>query len=285
MAYYPAHLALQWSFSTLGCPELTLEQTAALARRFGVPGIEARAFEGRVDLPDLFAERYGRPEDFASRLRQEGLRLSSMDTSLKLVGNSEADRQEFLDFLPWAEAAGAPRLRVFDGGSVESGMDRDSLAAALETLEWWEKEKRSHGWKAELAIETHDSLTTAAAGHRLIEEAGEAANIIWDTHHTWKKGGASLEESWEALGSRVVHIHVKDSVSKPSARHPFTYTQLGEGEFPLVELFALLERVEYEGDISLEWERKWHPYLPPLETALEKARQLGWWTNGNQPKP
>jgi hypothetical protein len=29
--------------------------------------------------------------------------------------------------------------------------------------------------------------------------------------------------------------------------------------------------------VSIEWERKWHPYLDPMETALTRARELGWW--------
>ena len=47
--------------------------------------------------------------------------------------------------------------------------------------------------------------------------------LIWDSHHTWRLGGESLKFTWEHLGPGLRHVHVKDSVDKPSARHPFTY--------------------------------------------------------------
>ena len=30
----------------------------------------------------------------------------------------------------------------------------------------------------------------------------------------------------------------------------------------------------YKGAFSLEWEKKWHPELPPVETALERFVSL-----------
>ncbi len=33
----------------------------------------------------------------------------------------------------------------------------------------------------------------------------------------------------------------------------------------------------YNGVISLEWERMWHPYLPELDKALHHAAQMRWW--------
>jgi sugar phosphate isomerase/epimerase len=70
---------------------------------------------------------------------------------------------------------------------------------------------------------------------------------------------------------------VKDSISEPSARHPFTYVMLGNGEFDLADTLDLLRENAFAGVVSIEWERKWHPYLPPLEEALKRARSLGWW--------
>ena len=78
-------------------------------------------------------------------------------------------------------------------------------------------------------------------------------------------------------GAGVVHVHVKDSVSRPSARHPYTYVLPGDGEFPAAPLFAELRAGGFDGPVSLEWERMWHPYLPPLDEALRVAGARGWW--------
>jgi hypothetical protein len=33
----------------------------------------------------------------------------------------------------------------------------------------------------------------------------------------------------------------------------------------------------YAGAVSLEWERQWHPELPPLADALRSAAARSWW--------
>jgi hypothetical protein len=33
----------------------------------------------------------------------------------------------------------------------------------------------------------------------------------------------------------------------------------------------------FSGAVSLEWERQWHPELPPLEDALRSAFDRSWW--------
>ena len=50
----------------------------------------------------------------------------------------------------------------------------------------------------------------------------------------------------------------------------------GAGEFPMAPLRAVLA-AEYAAVVSLEWEKLWHPYLPPLDEALAVASRRGWW--------
>lgn len=258
--------------STLGCPDLTLEQALALATRHRLDALELRALAGTLELPDYFAKTYGSPATLAAQVRNSVVSLAALDTSLKLADNTPADREKFLAFVPWAEALGVTRLRVFDGGQ---NCDAFELAAANETLKWWRNLRSANRWKADVAVETHDSLFTAEKIQRFLA-AAPGTGILWDTHHTWKRGGEDPVTTWRAIKQHVVHIHVKDSISQPSARHPFTYVMPGAGEFPMSPLRAVL-RAEYAGLVSLEWERQWHPYLEPLDTALTQAAARDWW--------
>ena len=36
-------------------------------------------------------------------------------------------------------------------------------------------------------------------------------------------------------------------------------------------------RGNYDGVVSLEWEKLWRPYLPPLDEALRAAAETNWW--------
>ncbi|MFA6962016.1 MAG: TIM barrel protein [Opitutaceae bacterium] len=261
------------TFSSLGCAELSLDEVAALARRHSFRTVELRALAGTTELPTWLSARFESPAAWASHLQTLELSVIAFGTSFRLLNGKEADRAALLAFVPWAEAAGVPWLRIFDGGQTG---DAAELAHAAEVFAWWRDERRRNGWKVDLMVETHDALVTTPRLQAFFNVIPDAA-LLWDTHHTWKKGGEDPVATWRAVGARTVHIHVKDSVSRASDRHPFTYVLPGEGEFPMVPLLAELKSSGYQGAVSLEWERLWHPYLPTLETALAAAAKHHWW--------
>ena len=260
------------AFSSLGCPELTLEDTIALAERHQIPAVELRALCGTLELPSLLAATYGSPAALAERMRDCRVRIVSLDTSWGLATGASAERERFLEFLPWAEALGVRCLRAFDGNAADPAQAATLAAAAARD---WQNLRRERGWQADLRVETHDSLTDTASILAFAEAAPGTA-ILWDSHHTWRRGEDPVD-TWRAIRPLVAHIHVKDSVSRPSARHPVTYVLPGDGEFPIARLLDVLRTDNYSGPLSLEWERMWHPYLPPLDEALRCAEARGWW--------
>jgi sugar phosphate isomerase/epimerase len=261
------------AFSTLGCAEFDLPATLALAARHGLDAIEIRAMGGTVDLATYFEAAYGTPARLASVLANSPVRVCALDTSLRLIGATPESREAFLRYVPWAEAAGVPALRVFDGGV--SG-DAAEIEQALATLAWWQERARHEGWSVDVEIETHDAFADVDALARFLEAAPNC-QLLWDSHHTWRKGGCNPVEVWKLVQLHTRHIHVKDSIAKPSDRFPYSYVLPGAGEFPMTKLLQALDESSYDGIISLEWERLWHPDLPPLEDALAYAAQTGWW--------
>jgi sugar phosphate isomerase/epimerase len=261
----------QRAFSTLGSPDASVDGVLEIARSRGLQAVELRALGGSVDLPAVLEAAEGSPEALAGRLRGSPVRIASLDTSLHLVGG-EAERDKFLEFVPWAEALGVRWLRVFDGGKQ---LDEAALEEAAATVDWWRILRRANGWKVDIMVETHDSLTDSEAIRRFIAEAPGTA-ILWDAFNTWLRSGESPTGTWAAIRPHVVHVHVKDATLKPFGQHPFTYVLPGRGEFPMKPIAAAL-RSGFRGVVSLEWERLWHPYLPPVEEALDAAAAAGWW--------
>lgn len=258
-------------FSTLGCPEQSLEGAAAIAASHRLDGIEVRSLSGTVELARVFAAHFADPAALALRARAGGIRVLALDASLRLVGPTAAERDQLLALAPWAEALGVRRIRVFDGGAASAEYP---VNEARDTLRWWQGQRERHGWNVDVMVETHDALVTTAAIQRFLSAAPEVS-LLWDAHHTWRKGSEDPGVTWRALRERVVHVHVKDSIDVPSARHPFTYVLPGEGEFPIGRVLAALRDDRFAGPVSLEWERMWHPYLPSLDQALVAARN--WW--------
>ena len=259
---------LEWCFSTLGCADLDLSEITALARQHHIGLVELRAVSGRMDLPNLFAEVFGDEAKLRHWLDEEGVKIASLDSSAKLIGCPAEARQELLDFARWAQPLGIRSIRVFDGGQFDPVLSDSDRRQAIDFLTWWEDEKKAHRWDVELIIETHDALCQAAHCRALADACDFPIHILWDAHHTWKKGKEDPMKTWSEMKDLVRHIHFKDSISVPSARHPFTYVGLGEGEFDLSALIDRLRLDQFSGPVSLEWERQWHPYMDPLEVAL-----------------
>jgi sugar phosphate isomerase/epimerase len=267
---------MPWGFTTLGCVDFGLEEAAALARRFGIHHLEIRGLGEEMHGPTYFNDVLGGADEGRRILHRFGQRITSLDTSFKLAANGADDRRELVEYATLAEALDVPYLRVFGGGSMAEPLTEDLLERAAEHLAWWSGMKAEKGWRTELLLETHDGFCSSERVLTLQERAGGDLGIIWDTHHTWKLGGEDVEETWSRIGHLVRHLHIKDSVSKPSARHPYTYVLPGTGEFPAQATLDILDRGDFNGVVCLEWERKWHPYLPPLEEALQACETAGW---------
>jgi sugar phosphate isomerase/epimerase len=268
---------MQWGFSTLGCPELNIEQCIDLAARFEVPFIELRGFENRLDTPAYLVERFPDMADLKSKLTQAGVRIVSVDASFKLTEGGEEDREELRDYAVCATQLKVPFVRTFGGGSMAAPLTDEELHTASAHYTWWLREKERNGWTCDLMLETHDGFCDSERCLQLQRALPEPMALLWDTHHTWKIGGEDLDATWNRIGSWVKQVHIKDSHSIPSARHPYSYVLPGEGEFDLSSTIQLLESKNFDGVVCLEWERKWHPYLPPLGEALTRARDLQWW--------
>ncbi len=264
---------MQKTFSSLGCSELDLPAIVVLAKKYGITALELRAVNGTMELPAFLCERFGSPETWSDWLREQGVTVCSLDTSFRLIDGDEDARQALLAYVPWAEAAGVRWMRIFDGGKTGEATE---IARAAEVLAWWRGLQDKHGWTVGLMIETHDALVTSDKLQALFAAAPDA-RLLWDAHHTWKKGGEDPVATWAVVRDHTVHIHVKDSISVSTARHPFTYVLPGDGEFPIAPMLSALAKSGYAGMLSLEWERLWHPYLVDLDTALRAASERRWW--------
>lgn len=266
-------MSLLRCLSSLGCPGFSLDETLALAAVHRIPAVELRTLGDTVDLVAYLTATFGTPAKLAAHVKPAPVRIVALDASLHLVGATAAEREQLVSFVPWADALGVRWLRVFDGGKTADAVE---IAEAAETMRWWRDLRRQNDWRADIMVETHDSLFATAAIGRFLVAVPDVA-ILWDAHHTWRKGGEDPVATWQAIRASVVHVHVKDSIGLPSARHPFTYVLPGDGGFPIAPLLAALRENGFAGPVSLEWEKMWHPYLPPLDDALRVAAERGWW--------
>ena len=268
---------IQWGISTLGCHELDLTAACKLAATHRVRHLEIRSLADCLRLPEYLDANYPSDPDSVQKILDEyGQSIVALNSGFSLIESDDKDRNELLEFARWADLLGVPFVRVFGGGDMESPLSESDLQTAVSNLQWWERHRGQNEWRTQIALETHGGFSSGTRCQQLTEAFGSSIEIIWDTHHTWKLGLESPQQTWDLIGPMIRHVHVKDSVSVPSDSHPYSYVLPGKGEFPFSEACTVLYENNYDAVVSLEWERKWHPYLSDLETALVALDDSGW---------
>lgn len=261
---------MKLAFSTLGCPDWSLQQVAEHAGEYGYEGVELRIKGDRHVDPSLNAsERRHAAESFRSR----GVEIRSLSGYTTFTGKTreevEANVQQLRVNAELAHDLGAPYVRTFLG-KVPEGMTFDfAVAQVAESLARCAELVRPLG--VSIIIETHDDFSASAAVERVFREAGhpDGLALLWDTVHTYHSG-ETAQQVVGRFGSSIVHTHFKDCV--PDAHNPrghqYRYVLTGEGYIPIRENIAALRSIGYDGYLSFEWEKMWYPDLPGPEVAL-----------------
>jgi len=73
-------------------------------------------------------------------------------------------------------------------------------------------------------------------------------------------------------------VRFKDSTPDPTHDWGYRYVHFGDGDAPRENFLKLLKGMGYEGFLSFEHEKRWHPEIPDPEEALpvfvERMRHL-----------
>lgn len=249
-------MEIELGFSSMGQPELSFEAFEVLAKEFHMDFLELRSLAGSLDLPSCFQNMGHAKPSIPVRL---------LASSLQLAMATPADVEEFLRFGELAEKLKTPYVRVFGGGSFGDPVTDVMLQRAADVVETLRGHIRQEGWTFEILIETHSAFSSSRHCTSLNRLLSEPLGVLWDSHHTWKLAREDLAVSWGLLGPCVRHVHYKDSRTVGDSSR---LVLPGQGEFPTGMLLELLCREGYRGGLSLEWEKLWHPELPPLRDAL-----------------
>ena len=159
-----------------------------------------------------------------------------------------------------AGAIGCPAIRVF-GDNLTSDPEGAiaRVADGIFTLCEYAKERG-----VDVLLEVHGQFVTEAALMPIVHRCGAHPRfgLLWDVCHT-RNSFPDFRAFYALFAPYIRHVHFKDIIGD---RH----TLPGEGTLPLKEIADMMTAGGYDGCFSLEWERKWHPELPPIEQALEK---------------
>lgn len=258
---------MKLAFTTLACPDWSLEQAADAALRYGYAGLELRLLDGILLTPGLGAAARRRVRDVCS---QPGLELICVDTSVRIAQPDAAARaaqvRDGLEFIEMAAEWGAPFVRVF-GRQPPEAITQAAIDAATACL--LPLAERAQALGVAVLLETHDTFARGSSVAQVLGSLGGGAGALWDTLHPYRMG-EPIAETLDLLGSRIQHVHVKDG-RKPAIGGPdWELTLLGEGDVPIPDILSQLKHIGYSGWLAVEWEKKWHPELAEPDIALRQ---------------
>lgn len=257
------------AFSTLGCPDWTLNRITQFAVEHGYQGVEFRGLRREMDLPKC--PEFKDPESRKSTVRlmqDQGLEFVGLGSSANLHISDTKERIKNLDearrFIDLAQEIGCPYIRVFPN-NFPKNQDRQTT---IDLITSGLKELASHakGSKVTVLMETHGDLVYTDDLVTIMEGTADPhAGLVWDITNMWSVTREAPRQVYPRLRKFIRHTHIKDAQivdGKPA------YTLLGEGEVPVHEGVRALVKDNYAGYYSFEWEKLWHPQLAEPEIAL-----------------
>jgi sugar phosphate isomerase/epimerase len=261
---------MKLTYTSLACPDWTIEEAVGAAERYGYAAIEWRLADGALIEPDASVETRRRLREVPAA---HNIEVACLDSSCRMVQATPEARIATIEdgrrMLDLAAEIGAPFLRVF-GGELPVGSTREALlgptAEVLSALGRYGAERG-----VTVILETHDAWTNSEDVRALLQAVAlPTVRVLWDSHHTYRFGELPAH-TLSLLDDAIAYVHIKDS--RLISRDPvaWTYCLLGEGDVPLAEICTALKQKGYTGYLSLEWEKKWHPEIAEPEIALPQA--------------
>ena len=265
-------------FSTLGSPGWSLERAAEQAVADGYAGLEVRILDGQIIPPDLPVERRAA---IRSLMKQHGLVIAGIGASTRFSSPDADDRAKHLadlrGYLALASDLEVPIVRTFGGGPSEGQTMDDVIDLVAASLAEAAPDAERHG--VTICLETHDAFCRGQEVAGVLNQVDSPwVKAVWDVHHPFRMG-ESTEDTWNYIGSRLAHVHMKDALRREDGS--WELKLMGEGEVPCREILHMLAAKGYDGYICAEWEKAWHPEVEEPEIAIpQHARVLREWMAG-----
>ena len=260
---------MKFAFSTLACPQWDTQKVVENAVQLGYNGLEWRLLDGNIIDPEKDADKL---KQAISLAQTRGIETCAFDTSCKFNLSDPAERaqnvealQQWITFVQGLDLPVARILRVF-GGAGSSINPEEEIQRVAEALS--KVAKQAEEAQTTIVLETHDDFSSSHRVAQVIQLVNSPAiAALWDSHHPYRVG-ESVQEVVEQLDGHIKHVHVKDARRSADDPTKWELVLMGEGEVPVREQLQILYQHRYDGYVSVEWEKRWHPEIAEPEVAL-----------------
>jgi sugar phosphate isomerase/epimerase len=259
---------MKLSFTTLGCPDWSLEQIAQNAKAYGYDGLELRTHsDGNHFSPEASPEEAKR---VGQLFREAGVPVNSVMGYCRFAFTDEAEvarNQELMrKLLAIAEAMGAPYIRTF-AGQIPAGANPDEVttkvAQALKPLA-----EEAAARNVRIGLETHDDWCSGDRVMKVVKGIGNPRGfgIVYDIYNAFESGIEAWDVTYRKVKAHICYCHLKDGYKGADGKNHLV--MLGAGDLPTEKILKRFKQDGYDSYFSFEWEKKWQPELEPPERAF-----------------
>jgi len=255
----------------MGVPEMDVVEAMRFFGQLGYEGIEIRlSDQGTIDPADF-------GPDLAATInalrRETGVEVACLTPYFRqfhVPAERQAEMEGMRATVEMAARLACPVVRSFAGKNPPMegrGHERawDDYVSALQDLG---REAAREG--VSFAIESHGGTLAPSLGEavRLTEAIGlKNVGVLMDYANAYEFGPHG-REAVRLVAPYLKHVHIKDH--RVAADGSFETVDFGAGNIAWPEVLEELAAVGYEGWVSDEYERCWHPELPPAEVAMRQ---------------
>lgn len=277
---------------TMGTPEYTVCEAIQLMKKIGADGIEIVVQDGyHSGIPcDCDLEMLKKIKECAE---ETGICIIAL-TPYNSYFNSlnEEKRQEEISairkVIDYCEFFGASYVRIY-GGNLAAGdtykLDErwNLLVQSLREMGDYAKEKG-----ITLVVENHfNTMAVSAKNSADLMEAVDhpAVAVLYDQANLTFTENEDYLTAIAIQQKYVAYMHVKDlvfvegksfvssNVARPDEDERNVRTKIvGEGVVPWPQIISKVKELGYDGWLSLEYERRWHPDdIPDASVGMKKS--------------
>ena len=280
---------------TMGTPEYTVLEAIELFRRIGLDGAEIVVQDGyKSGLPtDCPEELLKQVKECAEKNKIEIIALTPYNSRFNAL--DEATRQAEIEaiekVIDYCDYLGARYIRIY-GGNIAPGEENDHWdekhAKLVESMRELGDAAAKKG--VTLVIENHFNTMTMSAKQTAdtIREINHPnVKILYDQANLTFTGCEDWQEATKIQKGLVGHMHVKDLVFKGANKafvgnddvsHPDEDSRnvitriVGEGVIEWPKILRRMKADGYDGWLSLEYERRWHPDdIPDASVGMKQS--------------
>ncbi|MBX3389366.1 MAG: sugar phosphate isomerase/epimerase [Phycisphaeraceae bacterium] len=266
---------MKLAFSTVACPEWTLDRVAQFAQQAGYQGVELRTF-GSGSTEFACDPALTDPAKTRRIFAPTGCEVACVATSARyddaitppLVGHVLGGTPRGVIDTAWAVDLAArleaPLVRVFAYQIPASESRSSGIARIVERLELAVATARNTGVR--LAIENGGSFATAASLSELFDRVSNPLLGAAYSPAVAALSGENVEGGINVLGDRLFSVKLKDySDGKPRA--------LGGGDANAVATVRALATSGFAGWVVYEYDRAWFKIPGDPSDVLTRSAQ------------